>query len=56
MEELARRAAAALAALGSCREGAWQQRRDALLAAGRECDSGFDEVMSWFDVDTDQGE
>lgn len=53
MEELARQAAEALAALGNCREGTWQQRKDALLSEGGHCDSGFDEVMGWFGVETE---
>lgn len=54
MDELAMAAAEAMAALGSCDEGSWQDRKAALLAAGRMCNYGFDEVLGWFDIETEE--
>lgn len=53
MDELAREAAEAIARLGDCTEGTWQERLEALLEAGKECSLGFDEVMGWLGVETE---
>lgn len=46
--DLAAAAARAMAELGSCPYGTWQERKEALYKAGEMESSGFDEVVGWF--------
>lgn len=47
MEDLAIACAEAMEALGNCSDGSWEERKRALMEAGEELTSGFDEVVSW---------